>query len=46
MPINRETLRGIKKLDNEKFLAWLTAHGSLEEAKVLIAENLLEELLK
>ena len=27
MPINRETLRGIKKLDNEKFLAWLTVYA-------------------
>ena len=27
MPINRETLRGIKKLDNERFLAWLTVYA-------------------
>ena len=27
MAINRETLRGIKKLDNEKFLAWLTVYA-------------------
>lgn len=27
MAINRETLRKIKKLDNEKFLAWLTAYA-------------------
>ena len=27
MPINRETLRGIKKLSNDKFVVWLTAYA-------------------
>ena len=27
MAINRETLRGIKKLSNDKFVVWLTAYA-------------------
>ena len=41
-----ETLAEFKARMKDMCLYEFTAHGSLEEAKVLIAENLLEELLK
>ena len=41
-----ETLADFKARMKDMCLYEFTAHGSLEEAKVLIAENLLEELLK
>ena len=41
-----ETLAEFKARMKDMCLYEFTAHGNLEEAKILIAENLLEELLK
>ena len=43
---SEETLAEFKARMKDMCLYEFTAHGNLEEAKILIAENLLEELLK